>query len=468
MERRSPADRLEAPRPRDEAPRPGRLALALAFALVAHVVVVLGADPFEAALRRLRAALGLAPAADTRAAAPRDDDWIRIEFELPPAQASIPPRPRLALLRPPPPVDRPLTARPRRRLRLASLTSGPPPPVIAPGPTKPGSTLEPARPRPAGRRWLQMRPPGARTPPAIPPPPRPAHRRLDLVYRPAPGELRVSTADKGRLRVAGQTTPAIPRVAGPVHDTGRWTPLPARLALKGLLPRGRFHVTRRGVPVYAGVALKRVGRGRWRYHGPACTFNATVHPDGQVTFRDRPPVELGGVTGSPPLQIPGDSQARAFSGIVVGVSFRFDVTDAIMRRLGQDPYSAEKRRFARLTRAWRSTLRGAYRRRVRSAALARFGPDAGLCRRYRALDPAGRRRTRRWLFARWDETREDADGQILRNAVLAAIRRCAIRYDPTELARLNASRRVRGRQRFTPHLAAPGAPPGRGATGAAR
>jgi len=200
--------------------------------------------------------------------------------------------------------------------------------------------------------------------------------------------------------------------------------------------------------VYAGVKLKRVGRGRWRYYGPNGTFNATIDADGQVTFRDLPSIAFDGVRGSPPLSVPGDSQARAFSGIVVGVSFTFDVTDAVMRRLGQDPYSAEKRQFARLSKAWRLELRAGFKRRMRREALARFGPQAGLCRRYRGLDGTARGRTRSWLFARWKETREDARGRPLRAAILDAIRRCDIRFPPDELARFNAKRR--GRARFEP------------------
>lgn len=250
------------------------------------------------------------------------------------------------------------------------------------------------------------------------------------------------------MRVAGRTAPGPVKSRGPVHTTGRWTPIPERLLVSRGRSLGRFHVDKRGNPVYAGVKLRRVGRGRWRYYGPKCTFNATIDADGQVTFRDLPSIALNGVKGSPPLHTPGDSQARAFSGIVVSVGFTFDVTDAIMRRLGQDPYSAEKRRFARLSKAWRTKLREGFKRRMKRRALAQFGTQAGLCRRYRALDAKGRRRSRQWLFARWNETREDALGKPLRAAVLAAIRRCAIQYPPSEIAHLNAKRR--GRARFTP------------------
>ncbi len=447
-----------------------RLGLALVFALIVHLVVVLGADPFRDGLRRFREALGLARPAAERTAQPRDDDWIRIVLEPGVRSSSTVPRVRVGVPARIPvkipikipvktPVKTPVRSavvvppkvRPARPRLLASLTRPPTglvkPPLVVPE----RAGVEP--------RMLEMRdrakPPGGRN--SVHTVARPARRRLDLVYRPGPGELRVAAVDKGRLRAAGRVrvagrervAKAVDRGAVNVPGTGRWTPLPKRLRV----PRGRasrsggFRVDGRGGPVYAGVRLKRVGKGRWRYYGPKCTFNATIGADGQVTFRDLPSIAFGKVKGSPPLRIPGDSQARGFSGIVVGVSFTFDVTDAVMRGLGEDPYSAEKLRFARLTRAWRLLLRAGFLRQVRREAVARFGPQAGLCRRYRGLDAQGRRRTRRWLFARWDETREDTLGRPLRAAVVGAIRRCGIRYPVAELAGLNAKRRARGRAR---------------------
>ncbi len=434
--------------------------VALAIALSVHLGVVLGADSFRSGLLRFRTALGLAPPAVERTAQPRDDDWIRIVFD----RSDRPDRPdrpdqSLRAVTPvrappvrPPPVRPPSHGGPKalpRQSRLVASLTHPSTGLVKP-PTvgaKPGS----AEPPPG---WLDMRgrnkgsaPPGiagARR--------RRRRRRLDLVYRPAPGELRVGAVDKGRLRVAGRDRAVPEETSGPVHGTGRWTPIPARLLVSKARPSGGFHVDGRSRPMYAGVKIKRLGRGRWRYHGPKCTFNATIHPDGQVTFRDLPSIALGKVRGVPPLRIPGDSQSRAFSGIVLGVSFTFDLTDAVMRGIGQDPYSAEKLRFARLTRPWRLGLRARFQRRVRRAALARFGPQAGLCRRYRGLDAGGRLRTRRWLFARWDETREDCRGKPLRAAVMAAIRRCAIRYPLAELARLNAGRRSRSRGREMTHF----------------
>lgn len=424
-----------------------RLALALALALGVHAVAVLGAEPLRAGLRRVRVALGLA-ALEDKPPQPRDDDWIRIVFELPkpPSQTAVPPR-----IPPAPPPPRvaakplPMKLRPLRKPRLASLARPPSallrPPI--PVPAEPQAPQQPGQPPPAARKWLGMRPAVSTSGRA------PGRRPLDLVYRPAPGALGALPRDRGRLRVAGRNpapqVDARPRVAPKARG---WRPLPEHLRVKRTGPPARFHLDGKGRPVYAGVKLKWLGRGRWRYPGPKGTFIATVHTDGKVTFKDRPSFALDGVKGSPPMRMPGDSQARAFSGIVVGVGFTFDVTDAIMRRLGQDPYSAEKRRFARLTQQWRDKLRAGFHRRIRAEALARFGPQAGLCSKYRALDAAGQGRTRRWLFTRWNETREDARGKPLRSAILGAIQRCGVRYPPAELARLNAARR--GRLRFRP------------------
>lgn len=433
-----------------------RLALTLTLALGAHLVAVLGAGPFRDGLHRLRVALGLSPT-EEKPPQPRDDDWIRIVFELPepPSRKVVPPPPPPSPpppSPPPPPVLRvaakppPVKQRPRRRPRLASVSRTStalirPPNPVGVEPPPPRATVPPPGTR---RKWLGMR--GAVSPPDHAPGRR---RPLDLVYRPAPGALGALPRDRGRLLVAGRNpAPQVDTPPPAAHRTRGWRPLPGHLRVKPVLPPARFHLDRKGRPVYAGVKLKWLGRGRWRYPGPKGTFIATIHTDGKVTFKDRPSIALDGVKGSPPLHAPGDSQARAFSGIVVGIGFTFDVTDAIMRRLGDDPYSAEKRRFARLTKRWRDKLRAGFHRRIRAEALARFGPQAGLCRRYRALDTAGRRRTRRWLFTRWNETREDAHGKPLRAAILGAIRRCGVRYPPAELAALNASRR--GSQRFCP------------------
>ena len=195
------------------------------------------------------------------------------------------------------------------------------------------------------------------------------------------------------------------------------------------------------MPSYDGVRMRRDSEGRWHYRGPACTYRAIVYPDGRVGFKDLPPVGSPKVAGSPPLSAPGDSQARHFSGIVIGVSFVFDVTDMVMRGLGQDPYGAEKRRFASKTRSWRTKLRARWHKDVREKALTRFRIVGPLCRHYTRLDAAGRARYRAWLFARWDETREDALGTKLRLAIVDAIRRCKIGYAVAERKRLNQRRR---------------------------
>ena len=121
----------------------------------------------------------------------------------------------------------------------------------------------------------------------------------------------------------------------------------------------------------------------------------------------------------------------------------FDVTDAVMRRLGQDPYGAEKKRFAEATSSWREGLRARYREAVRRRVVAAAGLAGPLCRRYDVAHKAGRESIRRELFERWDECREDADGRAVRMALLGAIRRCGIRYPVAELSSCNRGRRSR-------------------------
>lgn len=230
-------------------------------------------------------------------------------------------------------------------------------------------------------------------------------------------------------------------------------PLRDRLILPRQGRPGIFRLDSRGRPIYDNVHLRRLTSGRWRYIGPPGTFKAWVHRDGKVSFTDRAPVDFKKGDGplplqaTPPVADPSRPHARG-GGWTIGVSFLFDITDAVMRAAKQDPYGAEKLRFARATKAWRDKLRAGFRERVGKRALARFAEEAGLCRRYRERSVPARARFRRWLFSRWDETRQDVQGGRLRAAILAAIRRCAIRYPAAELHQLNSVRRSRAR--FSP------------------
>ena len=127
---------------------------------------------------------------------------------------------------------------------------------------------------------------------------------------------------------------------------------------------------------------------------------------------------------------------------------RFDVTDAVMRRLKQDPYGAEKRRFAHATRQWRLSLRRKHKAALLQQALARYKLTGPTCRRYREAGSAGRRRLRRVLFERWDETVHEGSGRAIRAAILRLVNVCGMDYPPAELRALNGRRRSAAR--FTP------------------
>jgi hypothetical protein len=78
----------------------------------------------------------------------------------------------------------------------------------------------------------------------------------------------------------------------------------------------------------------------WRGAG----ISARILPNGDVSFSDRPGFEYDGNN-------PG-------AAALPSLSFRFDVTDALERRHGNDPYYADRRWFMRETRQLRDELAG--------------------------------------------------------------------------------------------------------------
>jgi len=266
-----------------------------------------------------------------------------------------------------------------------------------------------------------------------------ARPRLDLTYRPRPGELTVPRPSER------------PCVDSRDHGDGtREPPLRDRLIPPRRRAPGIFRLTDKGKAFYDGKEIRWRSDGNWHYRGDGGTFDAVIHPDGSITFEDHPSIgapESPVPRYQPPIADPSAPHLKP-SGGVVGFTFRFEVTDAVMRRLEQDPYGAEKRRFARATRAWRATLRKEHRRRILRRALRRYDLTGPWCRRYQAANAAGRRRLRRTLFARWDETRASGSGQKVRAAIVRLARRCKMRYPVAELRRLNRSRRSKAR--FSP------------------
>lgn len=159
-------------------------------------------------------------------------------------------------------------------------------------------------------------------------------------------------------------------------------------------------------------------------------FAARIAPDGEVSFEDRPNVQVSGLGGS------------------------FDITDAIERRLGNDPYSAERRWFLRETEALRARLAAEVWEEDAPRRLAHF--RAGLARTWARRAPARERRAS--LFEAWDECAEDGVGAEARAATLAFVRDRLPAGSPdafraSELVELNARRRSRAR--FSPYEGTP-------------
>mgnify|MGYP000036982065 FL=1 len=211
-------------------------------------------------------------------------------------------------------------------------------------------------------------------------------------------------------------------------------------------------------------------------------FSMEVHPDGTVALRDAPNLnvhlalpsvrQLGnglsawyhgdkgpyGAEGEPTLgkaiQASGgsttDPDDRSKTVIVPVLAGGFDVTDALMRGHGQDPYAAKKLRMLDATRDERVQLG----RRHRAAQLARTGElsHANLEAVWaRAGDVAARRRA---LFTLWDECAEAGEPEVIaagaaaRALIVGFVRArlpagSAEAYAPDELAGLNRGRQSR-------------------------
>jgi hypothetical protein len=126
------------------------------------------------------------------------------------------------------------------------------------------------------------------------------------------------------------------------------------------------------------------------YTYEATGFEARIGADGRVRFHDR-------------SSIRGEGIVTPFFLFVVG---SIDVTDMIMRRLGQDPYGYEKRAFLESTFEQRARMRMRFDERTMETALVALPSYLGRVWRYQPWDAALRKRV---LFALWDECAEDGN-----------------------------------------------------------
>ena len=181
----------------------------------------------------------------------------------------------------------------------------------------------------------------------------------------------------------------------------------------------RAYLSRRPPP-----ELRRRSDGSYEFRGPV--FGAVIAPDGTVAFSDR-----------------GNVGADRFgSSGGVGLSGHFDLNDAMHRRHGSDPYSAERRWFLGETEELRTRLADGFRS-SRATASARTVRG----RLQRIWDDASRtpEQRRSAIFRVWDDCAEDETGEAVRAAVVGFVRDrlpsgTSDAFTGAELARLNARR----------------------------
>ena len=152
-------------------------------------------------------------------------------------------------------------------------------------------------------------------------------------------------------------------------------------------PRNYFEGvgTKRYLTVRDPPKLRRHRDGTHRYQGHA--FKAIVEPDGSVTFDD---------------------------GYGQGVTVRFDITDAIMRRRGEDPYRVEKNWFLEGTQELRQELFERWQAKQTLIAIRKL--RVRLLRISENETLTGNEKAAR-VIALFQDTSDDEAGALARNAI---------------------------------------------------
>jgi hypothetical protein len=167
------------------------------------------------------------------------------------------------------------------------------------------------------------------------------------------------------------------------------------------------------------------------------TFVVKIAPDGTVKITDKPSIGDVKITG-------------------LGIGLRFDVTDALMRSQGMDPYLAAKRKWLDATRDERAQMGTLYRKEQLSHATQLMLKNLAILWAERG-SVADKKEE---LFEMWDDcadTGEDelvAAGDDARRMVIGFIRGhlppgSADAYTPAELARL--ARHQQSKAAFQPY-----------------
>ncbi len=190
------------------------------------------------------------------------------------------------------------------------------------------------------------------------------------------------------------------------------------------------------------LSLRPTADGGYRYEDKVMW--ARIHADGQVTIQDR----VVNVVVSPGTVKPGDGVRPVIIRPPM-VGMEVDMTDVIMRAVGDDPYLSRKLRFLEQTADLRAELAAtAYRATVVNTIMS-------LTAELRALwddEKVPIELRRRELFQLWDDCEDDPNesaakyGAQARATILAFIRRrlpasSPKAYSPPELRLLNQRRR---------------------------
>lgn len=210
--------------------------------------------------------------------------------------------------------------------------------------------------------------------------------------------------------------------------------------------------------------------GNGTYRKDDLVFTAKIDRSGRVHIEDKPNVHLRFHLPTPRTILGGlndwyedprgyatrDSRAIE-THTYTFVDGGFDVTDALMRAAGEDPYYYRKAAFLDRTREQRAKMSAAATTEDLRDSLAELPDFLSELWRYPAWTARERRRI---LFDLWDECAESGSEQVVRTArtaratIVAFIRRhlgadSADRYPDDELAALNAARR--SKERFDPY-----------------
>ncbi|MGE0870580.1 MAG: hypothetical protein AB7P03_18590 [Kofleriaceae bacterium] len=310
--------------------------------------------------------------------------------------------------------------------------------------------------------------------------------------RPEPARQLVPRRDSGSVEVPATDAPrppdAAPAPAPAPTEPSRWFDMRRPRLDPATQIRERFdaldHVPA-GTDAQHDIVtgeLSPAGGGRMRSNqGP---FIAHVDRDGSVDLKDnknfqfrvklptakdvgnvvqdwyydpnKPVGLLGQVKSDGTVKPEGRSKWDDKDGTVPLVGGSFDISDAIMRRGGQDPYASQKLRFLDATRDERAQI-GA-RHRARQLADATRLVKRNLDRLWaQTKDPQARRQA---LFEMWDECAETGTtelveaGRAARRMIVGFIRArlpvgSAAGYSAGHLEQLN--RRKRSIERFSPY-----------------